>query len=193
MNYNIKNALDNQTYIHKALLIYDSLFPPSQREDKNKIIKNIKNKKYKMFIYIDKSSIVKGFFIIDINNKLNYTILTFLGVQKDFQRLGVGKALLLFAIKQFYKNNKTQFFLIEADNRPALLYKKYKFKTLNINYQIPCFDTNDTKKTNLLIREKDVQIQKEQLKDIIKDIFIYGYMLDERDDRLKNQLNSIYK
>jgi len=170
--------------------IYRDSFEPSQREDEMTILKNITSNNYKMFSLVEKGKVI-GFYILDISEKLNYALLTFLAVKKSLRGKGVGSQLSLHAINYFHKSLPSQYLLIEAESRQAKLYAKLGFKILDIDYNIPKFDSEKSLPMHLMLITKDLPLDAITLTSIIKDIFCRGYSLSENDPRLEEQLTKI--
>jgi N-acetylglutamate synthase-like GNAT family acetyltransferase len=184
----IVNTYKNQDLISQTLKLYKEIFPPSEQENEEKIIQNISTQRYKMFAY--KQDIVDGFYMLDTNQDINYMVLTFLGVREEFWHQGIGTQLLKHSIDIFQKSS-IDFFFIEADEAPSKIYLKHGFDYIDIEYRIPCYDSKKTKKTNLMVMIKNKKLTNKKLKEVIKDMFIYGYMLEKDDKRLSSLLSSL--
>lgn len=188
--YSFLDIYQYPQFWNESIDIYINSFNEHEREDTDKIYKNIQNNNYKMFSCLQDNEIV-GFYILDINHTLNYAICTFLAVKTSKRTLGFGTKLCLNAIEYFQSNIKCNWFLIEAKNKQARLYEKLGFKKMNLDYQIPIFNSQNSIKTNLMIIQRESKIDKISLLNIIKDIFQRGYSLDENDRRIINQLDRI--
>jgi len=181
----------HKEFLDESIKIYMDSFEENQREDIKKIQKNINEGTYKMFSYLQNSEIV-GFYILDINHKLNYLICTFLAVKESSRALGIGSKLCINAISYFRANTNCDWFLIEAEDKQAKLYEKFGFNIIDLDYQIPMFNSNKSLKTNLLVIQKGKKIDNASLVEIIKDIFHRGYGLSLNDNRLETQLTRLY-
>ncbi len=174
---------------NENMQIYRNSFPLWEREDESILYKNIQNGTYKMFTYLQDTEVV-GFYILDINTTLDYALFSFLAIKESKRGLGLGSKLCLSAIEYFHTSIECDWFLIEAQERQAKLYAKLGFKTLNIDYRVPTFDSDKSVPMSLmLIEEKSIDLASLRL--IIVDIFTRGYHLNENDIRLKEQLQRI--
>lgn len=174
----------------ESIKIYTDSFKKHEREESNKILKNINNGKYKMFSYIQENEVI-GFYILDINHTLRYTMCCFLAIKESKRDLGFGSKVCSHAISYFNSSIKSNWLLIEAQERQAKLYIKLGFKRINLDYKVPIFNSNNSIQTNLMIIQKAIKIDKTSLSDIIKDIFCRGYSLNKNDQRVKSQLIKI--
>lgn len=173
----------------ETIKIYNDSFPEWEREDTTHILNNIQTGVYKMFSYVEENEVI-GFYILDTNASLDYTLFSFLAIKESKRGLGIGSKLCLNAIEYFHTNIKAKWLLIEAEERQAKLYTKLGFRTLDVDYQIPKFNSDESLSMNLmLIQEKSINA--DALSQIIKDIFKRGYSLDENDIRIEKQLQRI--
>ncbi|MDF1877868.1 GNAT family N-acetyltransferase, partial [Sulfurimonas sp. SAG-AH-194-L11] len=173
----------------ESIEIYRDSFPEWEREDEAVILKNIKANSYKMFAYKEDEEIV-GFYILDINTTLDYTLFSFLAIKESHRGQGLGSKLVLHAVEYFHSSIKCDWLFIEAEERQAKLYARLGFKPLNIDYRVPAFNSQKSIKMSLMLIEEK-SIDSLSLHPIIKDIFIRGYGLKENDIRLINQLKSV--
>jgi len=173
-----------------AIKIYDDSFPAWEKESTKQILKHIKNNKYKMIAYVFKDE-VQGFYILDINYKLDYTLFTFLAVKENLRGNGIGTKLCQNAIDNFNNYIQSQWLLIEAEDRQSKFYGKLGFKKILIDYFVPEFNSMESVNMHLMCIKKDKDLDSLSLTNIIRNIFLFGYSLDEKDKRIQNQLNKI--
>jgi len=176
----------------ETIQIYNDSFPDWEREDPADIYNRVKTKKYKMVVLIHNNS-VGGFYILDTNEQLNYTLFTFLAVKESIRGKGLGTKLCLNAIEYFKNNLNTHFLLIEAQDSQAKLYSKLGFKEIDIKYFVPHYNSEKSIQMHLLCITKNKTLSSDMLKNIIKDIFICGYYLKDDDTRIAKQLELIPK
>jgi len=179
----------NMAFWDDCIEIYRESFPEWEREDEAKILQNLRSGIYKMFCYKEESKVL-GFYILDVNTQLNYTLFSFLAVKESKRGLGLGSKLCLHAIEYFHKVLACSYLFIEAQERQTQLYAKLGFKVLDIDYRVPAFDSTKSIEMNLMLLQ-ELEITPVTLRPIIKDIFLRGYGLDEDDIRLKEQLQRI--
>jgi len=184
------NVSENLDLWSNAIAIYNNSFPEWEKENIDNISKNIKKGKYKMVAYTSDNE-VQGFYILDINYKLNYTLFSFLAVKENLRGKGIGTKLCLNAINYFQNNIPCQWLLIEAEDRQAKFYGKLGFKKIIIDYAIPEFNSVESVKMHLMCIEKDKKLDKLSLINIIKNIFTFGYCLNKEDKRIQEQLNRV--
>lgn len=189
MNFMFIDIVDDFTLWRESIQIYRDSFPVWERESEANLLKNIKNRTYKMIVYTKDKEVV-GFYILDINPALNYTLFSFLAIKESHRGFGFGSVLCLYAIEYFYTKTQCKWFFLEAEDTVSGFYNKLLFKTLDVDYRIPAFDSQKSIQINLmLIRE--MSIDRDYLRLIIKDIFIRGYDLKENDIRIEEQLKKV--
>jgi len=174
----------------ETIEIYNVSFPEWEREDTKNILKNIQNGVYKMFSYVEDKEVI-GFYILDINTSLNYTLFSFLAIKESKRGLGIGSKLCLNAIDYFHTNIKSEWLLIEAEERQAKLYEKLGFTRLQLDYKVPKFNSLESVSMNLMLINKSIELDSTSLKMIVKDIFYRGYSLKKGDIRVEEQLKRI--
>jgi predicted GNAT family N-acyltransferase len=184
------DVAENPDLWNATMKIYDDSFPAWEKEDIKSISINIKNGRYKMIAYVYHDE-VQGFYILDTNYKLKYTLFTFLAVKKNLRSKGVGTKLCLNAINYFHKHIQSQWLLIEAEDTQAKFYGKLGFKKILIEYLSPKFTSKESVKMHLMSIEKDKKLDNLSLINIIRNIFLFGYSLNEKDERIEEQLNRI--
>jgi len=189
-NIKISNVLQNNTYLHNSLIIYNDSFPEWEKEDNESIINNIQNGIYEMYCYIDNNE-VQGFYLLEKILKQNYILFSYLAVKESLRGNKIGTKLCIHAINNFKKSTNFNFLIIEAENRQAKLYQKIGFKKILIDYYVPQFNSMNSEKMNLLYIQKQEKLNSLKLKIIIKNIFNYGYSLKKDDPRIKQQLDLI--
>lgn len=177
-------------YWDESIKIYNDSFPEWEREDTQNILENIKNSSYKMFSYLEESKVI-GFYILDINTQLDYALLSFLAIKESRRGEGLGSKLCLNAIDYFKKSIDAEWFLIEAQKRQAKLYEKLGFSKLSLEYGVPEFNSSKSVPMSLMLIQKEKQLDRESLKDIVADIFHRGYSLHKDDIRVKEQLQRV--
>ena len=139
LSINFLDISENMHLWNDTIKIYNSSFPEWEREDSYNILKNIKNSRYKMIVSIYKNKVL-GFYILDTNQKLNYTLFTFLAVEKTLRGKGIGTQLCLHAIDYFKKKITCQWLLIVTENNLVKFYGKLGFKRIIIDYNVPKFN-----------------------------------------------------
>jgi len=174
----------------ETVKIYEDSFPKWEREDTQNILKNIQNGTYKMFSYLQDKEVV-GFYILDINSSLNYTLFSFLAIKESKRGLGLGSKLCLNAIEYFHSKIQSECLLIEAEERQARLYEKLGFSKLALEYRVPEFNSLKSVKMNLMLINESRELDSNSLKKIIEDIFYRGYSLEKNDPRVSEQLARI--
>ena len=173
-----------------SMKIYRDSFPEWEREDEKDILKNIQSKIYKMIISLYKNKVV-GFYILDINENLNYMILSFLAIEKSYRGRGIGSELCQKVINDFYSISKQDWLLIEAEERQSKLYSKLGFKDIKLDYKVPSFESQESIDMHLMLLQKEVPLTQNMLMKIIKDIFYRGYALKKDDVRITQQLKRV--
>lgn len=184
------DVLNNTTLWEDAIKIYNDSFPEWEKEDVENILSNIKTGRYKMIVYVSNNE-VQGFYILDINHKLDYVLFTFLAVKENLRGHGIGTKLCLNAIDYFNNSIDCSWLFIEAEDRQSKFYGKLGFQKILIDYLVPEFNSNESVKMHFMCIEKDKKLDHISLKEIITNIFTFGYMLDKNDKRIENQLNKI--
>ena len=186
------NLIQNIPLWNDVMKIYDDSFPEWERESVANILVNMLKNKYEIVVYLCENEI-QGFYILDINTKLNYTLLTFLAVKKELRGKGVGSKLCLNAIDFFKNNLLCEWFLIEAEDMQTKFYKKFGLKEIDIDYSVPKFNSKESVAMDLMYITKDKKIDADSLSNIIEDIFIVGYSLEGDDERLQKQIKNVQK
>ena len=181
---------ENLNLWDETIKIYDESFPEWEKEDTDNILLHIKSNRYEMIAYVSNNE-VQGFYILDINYKLDYTIFTFLAVKESLRGKGIGTKICLNAIDYFNNYIECQWLLIEAEDRQAKFYGKLGFKKILIDYFVPEFDSQESVKMHLMCINKDKEIDSISLANIMRNIFLFGYCLDEKDKRIQRQLDRI--
>ena len=184
------DAKEHPHLIKETLSIYEDSFPASQREKSSNIEKNIANGTYKMCIYLLDEEVL-GFYILDIQPQLDYTLLTFLAIKAAKRGIGLGSKLSLKATELFKEELQSKYFLIEAQERQAKLYEKFGFEKIAIEYSAPSFDSEQSIPMELMKLKGSADIDKVSLSKIIEDIFTRGYSLNKNDARIEQQLSKI--
>ena len=185
--------IDIKSYPHlfeESMQIYRDLFDAWEREDERNILKNIKLDNYKMIASLYKDEIV-GFYILDKNIKLHYTLFSFLAVKKFYQGKGIGTQLTLHAIEYFSHTFQQNWLLIEAEERQSKLYSKLGFKDIKLDYKVPSFESQGSIDMHLMLLQKEVPLTQNMLMKIIEDIFYRGYALKKDDVRITQQLKRV--
>jgi len=180
----------NMELWNETIEIYKDSFPEWEREDTQHILKNIQTGVYKMFVYVEDHEVI-GFYILDINRSLNYTLFSFLAIKESKRNLGIGTKLCLNAIEYFHTEIKVEWLLIEAEERQAKLYEKLGFSRLSLDYRIPKFNSLESVPMNLMLLNESKELDSNSLKAIIKDIFYRGYSLKKGDIRIDQQLKRV--
>ena len=175
-----------------GMQIYRDSFDVWEREDEEHILEHIRSGIYKMFVYLQKGEVV-GFYILDTNPELSYTLFSFLAIKESCRGRGLGTKLCLNAIEYFHNNLPSKWLLIEAQERQARLYAKLGFHRMNLEYLVPAFDSNESIEMSLMLIEKEQKLDKKKLSLIIEDIFSRGYSLDKSDSRIEEQLKRVDK
>ncbi len=184
------NLLEKLSLWDETMQIYRDSFPEWEREDELTLLKNLKSGQYKIFVSLCDAEVI-GFYILDINKQLHYTLFSFLAVKESYRDEGIGSKLCLESIEFFQKNDAIKYLLIEAEPRQAQLYKKLGFKSLEIDYRVPKFDSDESVTMELLCMSKAKKLPKNNLKKIVEDIFTRGYALSKSDIRVIKQLERI--
>ena len=181
-------------YFKDFVEIYTQAFDEDEQESIEVIKQRIQEKRYSLVLAL-KDETILGFYILDIVKKYKFVILTFLAVAENFRANGYGKELCNDAISFVLNLKNIDLFLTEAKELQSVFYKRLGFKKLNLDYNIPNFDDENSAETNLMIfpLDEEKSVKKEYLKKIIQDIFMDGYQVKEDDIRLKNQLEKINK
>jgi len=174
----------------EAMQLYRDSFEEEEREDEKTLLENIKTQTYKMFVYVEEKEVL-GLWILDINAELEYVLFLFLCTKESVRGRGLGTQLCLDAIRYFNESCKEKWLLIEAKRRQEKLYKKLGFKTLEIEYNVPAFNSSLSIKMALMLIQKEKDLDKETLRKIITDNFVRGYGVEEDDPRLLTQLLNI--
>ena len=190
MKCRIVNLLDKLSLWDETMEIYRDSFPEWEREDELSLLKNLKSGQYKIFAYLCDAELI-GFYILDLSKKLHYTLFSFLAVKESYRGEGIGSKLCLEAIALFGQSDDAKYLLIEAEPRQVKLYKKLGFKSLEIDYRVPKFDSDMSIPMDLLFISKEKNLPKKDLKKIVEDIFIRGYALSKSDIRVIKQLERI--
>lgn len=187
--------IDIKNHLHlwnECMKIYVNSFPDWEREDEASILKRVKSGMYKMIAFAQEAEI-KGFYILDLYEKFDYILLSFLVVKEKSRGQGIGGLLCRHGIEYFLSLKYMKWLLIEAEYRQSLLYERVGFKKLDLDYAIPAYDSQKSIKMNLLAIQKEERLTQKSLKFIIENIFICGYCLNKDDERIKTQLNKIPK
>lgn len=176
----------------ETIKIYTDSFPEWEREDPDHILKNIQSGVYKMMAYLEGGEVV-GFYILDVNALLNYTLFSFLAIKESKRGLGIGSKLCLDAIDYFHTKIESDWLLIEAEERQAKLYERLGFSRLSLDYRVPAFNSDESVSMNLMLLNESPALNSNSLKEIVKDMFCRGYSLDKGDERIVEQLKRIEK
>jgi len=188
--HNFLDISKNLELWDETIKIYEDSFPEWERESTQNILKNIQTGTYKMFSYLEGKEVI-GFYILDINSSLNYTLFSFLAIKESKRGLGIGSKLCLNAIKYFHLEIKSEWLLIEAEERQAKLYEKLGFSKLALEYRVPAFNSSKSIPMNLMLIKESKELDSGSLKKIIEDIFYRGYSLEKNDIRVDEQLSRI--
>ena len=188
--HNFLDVSKNLELWDETIKIYENSFPEWERESTQNILKNIQTGTYKMFSYVEEKEVI-GFYILDINSSLNYTLFSFLAIKESKRGLGLGSKLCLNAINYFHSKIQVKYLLIEAEERQAQLYEKLGFSKLELDYRVPEFNSSNSVKMNLMLINEAKALDSNSLKKIIEDIFYRGYSLEKNDIRVSEQLARI--
>ncbi len=169
--------------------IYEEAFPQWEKEDPKRIRQLIKSGRYTMIVAYEKE--IQGFYILDTNETLGYTLFAFLAVKSSLRGNGIGTLLCKNAIQHFQKHLQTDFFLIEAEERQARFYGKLGFLKIDIDYAVPKFNKEGSVFMHLMCIQKRSSLDAQHLKMFIEDIFSFGYGLKRNDPRITAVLAKI--
>lgn len=174
--------------------IYLASFPISEQEPLDTIEARIGSRYWLYLVSHPNQEAVIGFFIIDVVEQPRYSILTFLAVSSEYQSQGLGKEICEHVLAS-YPGAENALLFIEAEPALARFYEQSGAKTLNVNYAIPSFESEQPLvPARLLIATHNAfpdHLDGRELSEIIRHIFTEGYQLSDSDPRLQQLIRQI--
>ncbi|MDZ7809867.1 MAG: GNAT family N-acetyltransferase [Arhodomonas sp.] len=134
--------------------------------------------------------------ITDQRPMLGCTVLTFLAVAPERRGRGLGTTLLSAVIERFRASGTGHWLFVEAQQRPARLYRRCGFRRLAMDYHVPHYGADagcEAMSLMALPRAADdaARVDGALVAAMVRDAFIDGYGLDPGDGRLAAQLTRI--
>lgn len=146
-NYNVKLAGENDkdalSTIAKSEHNGSRFFNDPRLKDKANMLyaewikKDLENENTDVFV-IEKSGEIAGYISCNYDNKIKRGRINLIAVKREYQRMGLGKALLSYAINNFFKKGMMSVYVgTHLANLSSMnLYIKTGFKLVNAEYSL---------------------------------------------------------
>lgn len=174
----------------KFVDIYMATFKDYEREDIDKISKNVESGKNEVSL-IENDKGVVGFSIVSNSSKNNYSLLWYLGVSPEFQGQGLGTDVLHTIINDYKLTSSQPRLMLEAEPRQAKWYAKNGFSKIEHDYHFPTFNDDTMSPTSLMTIEKGKIIKKENFKEILSELYTGVYGAKSNEERIIKELASV--
>ncbi len=174
--------------------IYEASFPSSEQEPLDTIKARIDSRYWLYLVSHTGQQETMGFYIVDVVEQPQYSILTFLAVNPEHQSQGLGKQICRHILTS-YPGVADALLFIESEPALADFYKRSGARIINLNYAIPDFESDQPlQPTCLLIAaHKDLpeELDGRDVSEVIRHIFTEGYQLSDSDPRLQQLIRQI--
>ncbi|WP_456380954.1 GNAT family N-acetyltransferase [Hydrogenimonas sp.] len=189
-SYRLLDVAEHPEYLEAAERIYDASFPAWEKEPISRIRERIASGRYRCVVYVEGERVL-GFYLLDIDRELRFTLFSFLAVDRAWRGRGIGTTLCRAAIEDFRHDPESLWLMIEAEDRQAIFYGRLGFRKILLDYRVPRFDDEGSVPMHLMAVEKDVPLDADRLRRIVREIFVRGYGLSPDDPRIREQLERI--
>jgi len=172
--------------------IYNAAFPEWEREPLEHLVRRLVKGRYRMWAGLVDAD-VAGFSIVDFDFDYRYALVSYLAVDEGMRGHGFGTHLCRDTISRFQSVGDCDWLVVEAEDRQARFYGSLGFRWIDVTYQVPRYDGGGTVPMNLMALPADGarQIARDDLRSIVRRMFLTGYDLNISDDRLTWQLDTI--
>ncbi|WP_435101303.1 GNAT family N-acetyltransferase [Arhodomonas sp. AD133] len=175
--------------------LYETVFPAWEREPTEQVLARLASGRYGGDVLLDAGGGVIGFAIVDFVTEVRAAVVTFVAVAGDWRGRGLGERLVLAAVARFRRDERADGLYVEAEPRPARLYRRCGFRPLALDYRVPHYDcAMGTQPMSLMFLprgEWPANVPGTRAAALVRHMFIDGYGVRADDPRLAAQCRRI--